>query len=404
MLFSGWQGDLTPIPTATAPFTATNETLNVPIARNSDGSPVTGPYLVRIPGPSGNTFALAIGFGGPTRYPPLTLDTTQASLVRVPPETISGQQTGPATPIASADWAFADCRTAPFPGTPDPTRISSRAASTPRYLYELIYTAKDPPVLGLGLAATRDIVSFFRHASGTTTARTTRCGRCHTSSPRASRSRATSSRRSPPRLQRGRVRPVVWDGAERPHRGPPVADQLPLRAARAGRRAVRAGQRGRAVVGRLRGHGPRPAGRPACSTAAARRAPVPKVFETFGSAEFWGLRMSPSLVGTSADRGHPAAGERPPLLLPRYHARGRAGRVQHRRRRARPPRAGGQPESRTRDACGHSDGRPARLGRQRHRPAAEPLPAARRRPLVPPDHAAMGFPAHPRTSRSRTTC
>jgi hypothetical protein len=27
----------------------------------------------------------------------------------------------------------------------------------------------------------------------------------------------------------------------------------------------------------------------------------PKIFETFGSAEFWGLRMSPNLLGTSAD-------------------------------------------------------------------------------------------------------
>src|SRR5262249_61529453 len=31
----------------------------------------------------------------------------------------------------------------------------------------------------------------------------------------------------------------------------------------------------------------------------------PKVFETFGSAEFWGLRMSPNLVGTRADRDIP---------------------------------------------------------------------------------------------------
>ena len=30
-------------------------------------------------------------------------------------------------------------------------------------IYELIYTAKDPKVMGLGFAATRDIVSFLRH-------------------------------------------------------------------------------------------------------------------------------------------------------------------------------------------------------------------------------------------------
>src|SRR5581483_10315574 len=27
----------------------------------------------------------------------------------------------------------------------------------------------------------------------------------------------------------------------------------------------------------------------------------PKIFETFGAAEFWGLRMSPNLLGTNAD-------------------------------------------------------------------------------------------------------
>ena len=31
----------------------------------------------------------------------------------------------------------------------------------------------------------------------------------------------------------------------------------------------------------------------------------PKVFETFGASEFWGLRMSPNLVGTSADADIP---------------------------------------------------------------------------------------------------
>ena len=33
------------------------------------------------------------------------------------------------------------------------------------HIYEFTYTAKDPLVLGLGLAATRDLVSFLRHAT-----------------------------------------------------------------------------------------------------------------------------------------------------------------------------------------------------------------------------------------------
>src|SRR5262249_51093985 len=35
----------------------------------------------------------------------------------------------------------------------------------PNFIYELTYTAKNPGVFGLGFAATRDLVSFFRHAT-----------------------------------------------------------------------------------------------------------------------------------------------------------------------------------------------------------------------------------------------
>ena len=34
-------------------------------------------------------------------------------------------------------------------------------------IYEFIYTAKDPKVMGLGFAATRDIVSFLRYETRT---------------------------------------------------------------------------------------------------------------------------------------------------------------------------------------------------------------------------------------------
>ena len=52
-----------------------------------------------------------------------------------------------------------------FPGTPDPSRICLEHGFDPARLYELVYTAKDPLVLGIGFAATRDIVDFFRHAT-----------------------------------------------------------------------------------------------------------------------------------------------------------------------------------------------------------------------------------------------
>src|SRR5947199_225395 len=63
-----------------------------------------------------------------------------------------------------AGRAFADGRRTPFPGAPDPTRICLENGFNPNLLYELVYTAKDPLVLGVGMAAMRDVVSFYRHA------------------------------------------------------------------------------------------------------------------------------------------------------------------------------------------------------------------------------------------------
>ena len=48
-LVSGWQGDVVP--------TATNQTIQVPRAKNPDGSSITGPLVVRILDQSGTTAA-----------------------------------------------------------------------------------------------------------------------------------------------------------------------------------------------------------------------------------------------------------------------------------------------------------------------------------------------------------
>lgn len=69
--------------------------------------------------------------------------------------------------IPDSDWAFADCTKDAFPGKPSTTQISIKGGFDPDYIYELDYTAKNPLVLGLGFAATRDIVSFFRYAQQT---------------------------------------------------------------------------------------------------------------------------------------------------------------------------------------------------------------------------------------------
>jgi hypothetical protein len=169
-LQSGWQGDLlahctTPYPctSLTTPYTATNQVIQVPVAVNSDGSTITGPVYGHIANATGNTAQLII-YSQPVPYQPLSMDTTQTEFWSLASQTITGVD-GPKTPIASTDWAWADCSTVPFPGTPDPTRICLKNGFNSNLLYEMVFTAKNPLVLGVGYAASRDIISFFHRSS-----------------------------------------------------------------------------------------------------------------------------------------------------------------------------------------------------------------------------------------------
>jgi hypothetical protein len=53
-----------------------------------------------------------------------------------------------------SQWSFVDGRT---------IKLSDGAKPKPGYLYEFHYEAKNPKVLGLGFAATRDVISFLRY-------------------------------------------------------------------------------------------------------------------------------------------------------------------------------------------------------------------------------------------------
>jgi hypothetical protein len=169
-LQSGWQGDLLahcatdyPCTPLDVPFTGTQQVIQVPVAKNPDGSTVTGPVYGHIANATGNTAQMVI-FTTPVPYQPLSMDTTKTEFWSLESQTITGVD-GPKTLIPSADWAWADCSVAPFPGTPDPTRICLRNGFNSNLLYEMVFTAKNPLVLGVGYAATRDIISFFHHAS-----------------------------------------------------------------------------------------------------------------------------------------------------------------------------------------------------------------------------------------------
>ena len=160
-LSSGWQGDNSG---ATDQARTSNEWVKVPIARNKDGSSISGLVLGRIVNRSGPGSQPILVQNNPLPYKPASLDTATARLVSRGRETMEGVVTGE-TVIPSGDWAWAKCDAAtPFPGTPDPTQICLKRGFDPSLLYQVVFTAKDPPVLGVGFAAFRDVASFFRHA------------------------------------------------------------------------------------------------------------------------------------------------------------------------------------------------------------------------------------------------
>ena len=169
-LESGWQGDLLahcttdyPCTSLAAPFTGTQQVIQVPVAKNRDGSTITGPVYGHIANATGSTAQMII-FTTPVPYQPLSLDTKKTEFWSLASQTITGVD-GPKTFIPSTDWAWADCSTVPFPGTPDPTRICLKNGFNSELLYEMVFTAKNPLVLGVGYAATRDIISFFHHSA-----------------------------------------------------------------------------------------------------------------------------------------------------------------------------------------------------------------------------------------------
>ena len=135
----------------------------MPIAKNVDGTPIRGEVLGRIVNRSGLESQPILVQTSPLPYVPADLDTKKATLTAVKHETVDGVVTVDSS-IASSDWAWAKCDAAnPIPGKPDATQICLKKGFDPNLLYQVIFTAENPPVLGVGFAAFRDVASFFRN-------------------------------------------------------------------------------------------------------------------------------------------------------------------------------------------------------------------------------------------------
>lgn len=122
------------------------------------GQGITGPAHLEI-STTEKVFSRAFSWspwGVSKAFPAADLDTGKARL------TLRPDRYSAAVELSPGDWAFA--RWEDGRAVPDATHVHVREGFRPGWLYDLVYTASQPRVNGLGLAALRDAVAFFRHA------------------------------------------------------------------------------------------------------------------------------------------------------------------------------------------------------------------------------------------------
>ncbi len=134
LVASGWQGDIAAKTLVGARF---------PVATRG-GKPVTGPVSTEtiFDNLTGNVITLP--------YAAASLDPARVKV------TVRAVADSPPQEIARTDWHFTDYRHITL------TRPANMDAGA---IYRAEYTAKDPVVMGLGFAATRDLIAFLRQGS-----------------------------------------------------------------------------------------------------------------------------------------------------------------------------------------------------------------------------------------------
>ena len=300
LVASGWQADIQP---------GTGfETLTTPIAKQADGSSITGPVMARISNaPPGSTTQSIIRGRVTGTATPASLDTTKATLTQ------RTSSDGSRAPVRADEWAFADCTTAPFPGQPAPDKVCLKGGFDPAALYELTYLAKDPPVHGIGFAATRDLMAFLRQgAPGSPLGIPVR----HTIAQGSSQSGNYLRSFLNLGFNQDEAGRRVFDGMNPNIAARQLAMNIRFSAPSGAAEMFEPGSEG---VVWWSDYTDQARGRPAGGLLSRCQATetCPKIVETFGSAEFYSLRISPNLVGTRADRDIPL-----PANVRRYYSPG----------------------------------------------------------------------------------
>lgn len=151
VVWSGWQGNV---------VDGDNRlTAQFPVASQPDGTPIrrwiTTEFVLRAP-----TTTLPISFERDETavrpYPVVEESMSKARLYR------RANQHAPLELISRDSWSFSRCA-GNGAATPSHVDVCLPSGFSPNFIYELVYEARDPIVMGMGFAATRDIVSFLRY-------------------------------------------------------------------------------------------------------------------------------------------------------------------------------------------------------------------------------------------------
>jgi len=153
IVWCGWQGDLMPVKNWLV--------LDVPAATNNGKEIVRKVRTEIVVDQKGVKSQPLSGDERVKSYATASREKSEASL------TVREKSYGLRIPVPQSEWDFAACvkdpRTRKEKVKPSDKDLYLRAGFKPGHIYEFIYPAKNPLVLGLGFAVTRDFVSFLRH-------------------------------------------------------------------------------------------------------------------------------------------------------------------------------------------------------------------------------------------------
>jgi hypothetical protein len=147
ILWCGWNGDVL--------AGGDRLLIGLPVATDN-GRPITGLVHAEIT-VNDKVFSQPFYWGNSDPYPSATLDNRDATLTMRP------RRSQPGVPVPPEEWAFA--RFENGKAVPDAKNLYLKEGFRPGWLYDLVYTATSPRVTGLGLAAVRDVVSYFRYSA-----------------------------------------------------------------------------------------------------------------------------------------------------------------------------------------------------------------------------------------------